>query len=56
MGYNIKFSVHRNPLKDGEGNDTYQVRHETNETVGKASFLRHLKNCAFDSSQPNVRL
>ena len=45
MGYNIKFSVHRNPQKDGEGNDTYQVRHETNETVGKAYFLRHLKNC-----------
>lgn len=45
MGYNIKFSVHRNPQKDGDGNDTYQVRHETSETVGKAYFLRHLKNC-----------
>lgn len=44
MGYNIKFSVHRNPQKDSEGNDTYQVRHETNETVGKAYLLRHLKN------------
>ena len=44
MGYNIKFSVHRNPQKDSEGNDTYQVRHETSETVGKAYFLRHLKN------------
>jgi len=44
MGYNIKFSVHRNPQKDSEGNDTYQVRHETSETVGKAYFLRHLRN------------
>lgn len=45
MGYNIKFSVHRNPLKDSEGNDTYQVRHETSGTVGKEYFLRHLRDC-----------
>ncbi len=32
MGYNIKFSVHRNPQKDSEGNDTYQVRHSTEQT------------------------
>lgn len=28
MGYKIKFSVHRNLLKDADGSDTYQVRHE----------------------------
>ncbi len=32
MGYNIKFSVHRNPQKDSEGNDTYQVGHSTEQT------------------------
>ena len=29
MANTIKFSVHRNPLKDAEGRDTYQVRQET---------------------------
>ena len=42
MGYNIKFSVHRNPLKDADGNDTYQVRHETSATVGKEYLLKQL--------------
>ena len=44
MGYNIKFSVHRNPLKDADGNDTYQVRHETSATVGKEYLLKQLEH------------
>lgn len=40
---NIKFSVHRNPKKDTEGNDTYQVRHETTQTVGKEYLINHLR-------------
>lgn len=40
---NIKFSVHRNPLKDADGNDTYQVRHETIQTVGKEYLINHLR-------------
>lgn len=44
MGHNIKFSVHRNPLKDAEGNDTYQVRHETSGTVGKEFLLKQLEH------------
>ena len=43
MGQTIKFSVHRNPLKDAEGNDTYQVRHETTFTVGKQFIKDHLE-------------
>lgn len=43
MGYNIKFSVHKNPLKDDQGNETYQVRQETHGTVGKEWLLHHLK-------------
>ncbi len=42
MGYKIKFSVHRNPLKDADGNDTYQVRHEATATVGKEYLLKQL--------------
>jgi hypothetical protein len=44
MGYNIKCSVHRNPLKDADGNDTYQVRHETSATVGKEYLLKQLEH------------
>ena len=29
MGNTIKFGVHRNPLPDKEGKETYHVRHET---------------------------
>ncbi|MBR5728736.1 MAG: hypothetical protein IKX61_00810 [Prevotella sp.] len=43
MGQTIKFSVHRNPLKDADGNDTYQVRHETTFTVGKQFIKDHLE-------------
>lgn len=43
MGQTIKFSVHRNPLKDADGNDTYQVRHETTCTVGKKFIKDHLE-------------
>jgi nucleoid DNA-binding protein len=43
MGYNIKFSVHRNPQKDADGNDTYQVRHETNATVSQKYMLDQLE-------------
>ena len=39
----IRFSVHRNPQKDAEGRDTYQVRHENVYTMGKAALLEHLK-------------
>ena len=43
MGYNIKFSVHRNPQKDADGNDTYQVRHETSATVSQKHLLNQLE-------------
>lgn len=43
MGYNIKFSVHRNPQKDADGNDTYQVRHETSATVSQKFLLNQLE-------------
>ena len=43
MSHTIQFSVHRNPLKDAEGNDTYQVRHENWYTVRKSEFLNHLR-------------
>lgn len=42
MGH-IKFSVHRNPLKDADGNDTYQVRHETYVTVGRKYLKERLR-------------
>ena len=40
----INFSVHRNPQKDAQGNDTYQVRHETYTTVTTEQLLDHLKH------------
>ena len=40
----IKFSVHRNPLKDSEGRDTYQVRHENWYTMQKEELLEHLQH------------
>lgn len=43
MSHTIHFSVHRNPLKDAEGNDTYQVRHETTYTAHKADLMEHVK-------------
>lgn len=48
----IKFSVHRNPLKDAEGNDTYQVRHETEMTVGKDFIVKHVRT--FDAHRADV--
>lgn len=39
----IRFSVHRNPQKDAEGRDTYQVRHECLYTMGTAELTAHLK-------------
>lgn len=43
MSHTIRFSVHRNPQKDAEGNDTYQVRHETTYTAHKADLMEHVK-------------
>ena len=39
----IRFSVHRNPLTDKEGNNTYQVRHEPTGTVKTKEFTEHLQ-------------
>ena len=39
----IRFSVHRNPRKDADGNDTYQVRHECTHTINTAALEEHLK-------------
>lgn len=39
----IKFSVHRNPRKNAEGQDTYQVRQECGETVGTKEMEEDLK-------------
>ncbi|MBR7017714.1 MAG: hypothetical protein IKH99_02565 [Prevotella sp.] len=44
MGFYIKFSVHRNPLKDAEGKETYQVRHKTDTTIDKNEFLKSLEH------------
>ena len=44
MANTIKFSVHRNPLKDAEGRDTYQVRQETFYTMHTEDLLAHLRN------------
>lgn len=38
----IQFSVHRNPGKDAEGNDTYHVRQETFGTVNKQQLMAHI--------------
>jgi hypothetical protein len=37
----IKFSVHKNPLKDKQGNTTYQVRPDTRETVTTKTLKEH---------------
>ncbi|NPD91977.1 hypothetical protein [Xylanibacter muris] len=43
MARKIKFSVHRNPLKDTEGQTTYQVRHESYYTANSTDLKEHLK-------------
>ena len=43
MANTIRFSVHRNPQKDEQGRDTYQVRQMTWGTVSKAQLLAHMK-------------
>lgn len=52
MSHTIKFSVHRNPMKDADGKDTFQVRHETNYTAMKADFMEHIKQ--HHSMRPEV--
>ena len=44
MTKTIRFSVHENPLKDNEGNTTYQVRHENWQTLDTKALVDHLKN------------
>ena len=43
MESKIKFGIYPNPLPDGEGNTTYQVRHEPDATMSTPEFLAHLK-------------
>lgn len=43
MAKTIRFSVHKNPLKDSEGNTTYQVRHENWRTLETKALVDHLK-------------
>lgn len=43
MGHKIKFSVHRNPQKDAEGNSTYHVRHEARGTLSLRYLQDHLQ-------------
>ena len=54
MGYNIKFSIHRNPKKDADGKDTFQVRHETRGTVNSEYMARKLKE--YGRMQPETLL
>lgn len=43
MSKTIQFSVHRNPLKDAEGKDTFQVRHENFYTARRKDLMHHLQ-------------
>ncbi|MBP3768354.1 MAG: hypothetical protein J6I31_08785 [Prevotella sp.] len=43
MGQHILYSVHRNPQKDGDGNETYHIRHETRGTLGLRFLQDHLQ-------------
>jgi hypothetical protein len=43
MSNTINFSVHANPLKDAEGNETFHVRQDTLDTVHREAFIAHLK-------------
>ena len=52
MANTIKFSVHRNPQKDAEGNDTYQVRQVTWGTMNKAQLLAHMKR--YNTARPEL--
>lgn len=43
MGNTIKFGVHRNPLKDAEGRETYHVRHETDFALNQDYIISKVK-------------
>ena len=43
MGNTIKFGVHRNPLKDAEGKETYHVRHETDFALNQEYIISQVK-------------
>ena len=52
MGHQILYSVHRNPQKDADGNETYHIRHETRGTLGLKYLQNHLRH--FQRIQPEV--
>ena len=54
MGHHILYSVHRNPQKDADGNETYHIRHETRDTLGLKFLQEYLKK--YQRIQPEVLL
>ena len=54
MGHHILYSVHRNPQKDADGNETYHIRHETRDTLGLKFLHEYLKK--YQRIQPEVLL
>lgn len=52
MGHHILYSVHRNPQKDADGNETYHIRHEARGTLGLKFLQEHLKT--YQRIQPEV--
>ncbi len=43
MAQEIKYSIHRSPLKDADGNDTYQIRQEVGSVLNEKWMTSHLK-------------
>ena len=43
MENDIRYSIHRSPIKDADGNDTYQIRQDVSNILNEKWLTKHLK-------------